>query len=189
MAAARKRQLKKAAVTKASRRLLEAPPEHRLEVTVVLRASPLSDAGKRAIKIADKILKLEAALPADRPELAEDELSAYHGPDRKHIEMVEDFARRFGLDVVRVIPVLREVVLAGTVGQLNKAFRVKLKQLHHEGGIYRGHEEDVHLPAALAAVVDAVLGLDDVPVVRGSFAHGRAGARGRSAKRFPSTRS
>jgi kumamolisin len=148
-------------------------------VTVVLRPGLPSGAKERGSKLAARVRKLEAALPAGRPELTEDELSSYHGPDLKHIQMVEDFARRFELDVVRIVPVLREVVLAGSVRQLGKAFRVRLKQYHHEGGIHRAHDEDVHLPASLAAVVDAVLGLDDVPVVRASA------ARGRSAKLLP----
>jgi kumamolisin len=159
--------------------------EDRLEVTVMLRAGPLPEADKRGLRIAGKIRKLEEALPADRRRLTEAELSTYHGPDRKHIKMVEDFARQFELDVVRVAPVLREVVLAGPVRQLNKAFRVRLGQFHHHSGICRAHKEDVHLPAALAAVVESVLGLDDVPVVRPSFARGRSGARGRSAKLLP----
>ena len=184
MAGEGKRPRKTAA--KALRRLLRTPLGDRLEVTVVLRARSRSAKDKRAIEIDRKVRRLEEALPADRRELTEDELTTCHGPDPKHIKMVEDFARRFKLDVVRIAPVLREVVLAGPVRQLNEAFRVRLRQVHHEGGIHRAHEEDVHLPAALAAVVDAVLGLDDVPIVRASFAFGRAGARGRSrAKLLP----
>ncbi len=154
-------------------------------MTVVLRACPLSGANDREIDIALKIRRLEEALPADRVELTEDELATWHGPDPKHVRLVEDFARRFELDVVRVVPLLREVVLAGPVRQLNKAFRVKLAQFQHERGIVQAHDEEVHLPAALAAVVEAVLGLDDVPIMRVSFARGRSGSRGRSPKLLP----
>ncbi len=65
-----------------------------------------------------------------------------------------------------------DVVLSGTVGAFNRAFRIHLHHYAHDGGRYRAHDEPVHLPQELASAVIAVHGLEDVPLHRFHAASG-----------------
>jgi kumamolisin len=76
---------------------------------------------------------------------------------------VEAFARSHGLEVLWSDAARRSVGLAGTVAQMNEVFRTNLAQYAAPDGEYRGRTGAVHLPAELADVVEAVLGLDDRP--------------------------
>lgn len=81
--------------------------------------------------------------------------------DPADIDAVEAFAATHGFAIVASHPSARAITLAGTVGQANTAFHVDLGEYSHANGVFRGRVGDVHLPAELAGVVVAVLGLDE----------------------------
>ncbi len=134
-----------------ARRVRDAQPQAPVQVTVVLRRPAGAPAAERAARI-------------DRAE-AERLL----GADPADLEAVQAFADGHGLAVRSVDRAARAVVLAGTVEQMNAAFRVSLGDYEHPDGSYRGREGAVHLPAELAPAVVAVLGLDDRPQARAHF--------------------
>jgi kumamolisin len=76
---------------------------------------------------------------------------------------VVKFPEAGGLKLIEADLARRSVVVRGTVGQLNKAFVVQLHTIadskHHRS--FSGH---IHLPAAVAKVVEHVIGLDDQQV-------------------------
>jgi len=86
-----------------------------------------------------------------------------YGADAADLQKVEDFARAHGLTVVDSSAGRRTVVVRGTVAQLSAAFGVTLKRCQAGDVSYRGREGSVSVPADLAGVVQAVLGLDNRP--------------------------
>ena len=88
-----------------------------------------------------------------------------HSADADALQLVRRFAREFNL---KVEPdpnaVLRRTIrLTGTAADMQKAFGVELNQKIIDGAEYRVREGGIHLPASLAGVVEAVLGLDNRP--------------------------
>jgi kumamolisin len=49
------------------------------------------------------------------------------------------------------------------VAQFSRAFNVKLSRCKYKGGVYRARSGPIYIPAELAPVVQAVMGLDDRP--------------------------
>src|SRR6266850_1687755 len=76
---------------------------------------------------------------------------------------VEANARENALDVVEESRPKRSVVLSGTVAQFSRAFKVKLIRCEYQKSIYRARSGPIYLPAELATVVQAVMGLDNRP--------------------------
>lgn len=113
---------------------------------------------------------LGRAASGEGAHLSREELAAAHGADPTDVEAVSRFAAGNGLDVVEVALGRRAVELEGTVGALAQAFGTELALYRHpEAGTYRGRSGALHLPAELAPVVTAVLGLDDRPQARAHF--------------------
>lgn len=86
-----------------------------------------------------------------------------HGAAQKDVDTVIEFAKEHGLRVIESDLARRSVVVRGNVEQLNKAFGVEL----HEAAAHkscRTYSGAVHLPKAVAAVVEHVIGLDNQPV-------------------------
>src|SRR5205823_2400598 len=73
------------------------------------------------------------------------------------------YATSAGMRVLESDRATRRVVLEGTVAQASAAFGVSLGTYEAAGLTYRGREGDVQLPADVAPVVEAVLGLDNRP--------------------------
>lgn len=94
-----------------------------------------------------------------------------HGADPAAIKLVGAFAKEFGLTVQRGTPKpeRRTIKLAGTVAAMEKAFGVTLVQKDLHGTTYRVREGSIHVPAELADVVEAVLGLDNRPQAKPHF--------------------
>ncbi len=135
-------------------------PGERIEVTVYLRhRSPHP---------------LPAPDEAGHRHLSHAELEDIHGSHPDDIERVAAFAGDHGLTVVDSSEAKRTLRLAGSVEALERAFDVCLVHYHHEGGIHRGHDGHVQLPAELRDVVTSVLGLDDRPIARPHLAAGAA---------------
>jgi kumamolisin len=126
-------------------------PGERVEVTVLVRPrEPLPE-------------------PTGGAPLTREELAARHGADPADIERVERFAAEQGLEVLERSPARRSVALAGSAEQVQRAFGVELARWQDGAGAYRGRTGPVRVPADLAGVVEAVLGLDDRAQARAQF--------------------
>ncbi len=135
-----------------SRLIGPADPRERIEITLRLRSQ------KRQLPDPDKI----GALPPKRRRyLSREAFAATYGAAPGDIAKVRAFARRNRLKIVSVDPLQRRVVLSGTVKALNAALQVKLMCYEHPDGNYRGRIGRIHVPAALAPVVDGIFGLDN----------------------------
>lgn len=133
-----------------------APPDERMEVTVRVRAkAPLHGLATSALG-AD-------TLPSRRPVLTREQYAAQHGADAKDLAKVADFAKNHGLVVVESSAARCSVVLSGSAKAMSEAFGVALHQYEHDGGTYRGRTGAITVPADVADVIEAVLGLDDRP--------------------------
>ncbi len=148
-------------------------PDERIEVTVRLRPkAPLQGRADAALK-ADE-------LPARRAVLTREQYAAQHGADPKDLARVADFAKSHGLAVVESSAARRSVLLSGPASAVSEAFGVTLQQYEHDGGTYRGRTGGITLPADLADVVEAVLGLDDRPQAKPHFQRLRPDAASRA---------
>jgi kumamolisin len=101
--------------------------------------------------------------PLERPHLTHRELEELFAPPAAVVRDVTRFAKGFGLSVVEVSKLRCDVVLEGSVADLDRAFGICQQEYLHVGGLYLAHEEEVQLPAAWADQVRGVLGLDTVP--------------------------
>ncbi|WP_454883208.1 S53 family peptidase [Sphingomonas oryzagri] len=76
---------------------------------------------------------------------------------------VAAFARDAGLRIDEQDAARRLVTLTGTAGTMEKAFGTELHHYQLAGGVCRGREGALHLPASILDRVEAVLGLDTSP--------------------------
>jgi kumamolisin len=86
-----------------------------------------------------------------------------YGAADEDLQKVDAFAHAHGLTVVESSVGRRSVILRGSVARMSAAFGVALKRCQAGDVMYRGRQGNVSLPADLAGVVEAVLGLDDRP--------------------------
>ena len=141
-----------------ARAIGKADPSERLEVTVLVRHSA-------ADQLKQYVAQLAAGAASANP-MSRVDFARRHGAAPADVEAVRRFARDFDLIVVAEDAARRAIVLSGTVAQFNAAFAVDLETFEHDDGCYRGRTGPILLPAELASVVEAVLGLDDRPVAR-----------------------
>ncbi|MGD0636543.1 MAG: alkaline phosphatase family protein [Nitrososphaerales archaeon] len=127
-------------------------------VTVVLRPTAASSAKRSA---ALKVVGTRTS--DDHPYPTREEFAADFGARAEEFARVESFAREYGLSVAEESAVRRSVTLSGTLAQLSRAFGVTLRRYRHPRGIFRGRTGPIYLPADLAPLVLAVLGLDNRP--------------------------
>jgi kumamolisin len=136
-----------------ARRIRDADPDERLDVTVTLAGPPLPEAG--------------VGEPLTREQLAD-----RHGADPTTIARVSEVLERFGLTVGEVSPLTRSLRVSGTVTQLEAAFKVGVGIYSNpEQGEYRGREGELQIPAELEGLITGVFGLDQRRV-----AHRRSGS-------------
>lgn len=140
--------------------LRPAAAEERLEVTVVLRPSALMPWQSRL----EHLARGARPLPLSREAFAE-----AHGASDADIAALGAFAAAHQLALLARHPARRTIMLGGTVQQMNAAFGVQLWQFEHPAGTYRGVHGPVLLPAELADIVVAVLGLDSRAQARPHF--------------------
>ena len=105
-------------------------PDQTIEVSVRLR--PKSEA---------KHKELRSAL--EKPgfkQMSRAEFENMHGADPADLDQIKKFAQEFGLKVQETGTDLarRTVMFSGTVGNLQKAFNVELKEYSHPKGNFRG---------------------------------------------------
>lgn len=92
------------------------------------------------------------------------------------IECIIDFAQQNGFSVISVEPGRRLIRLAAPAAKIERAFRIRLGHYHDGVRNFRGHPDSVQLPDDVAAVVEAVLGLDTRPVAKSRIVRLRATA-------------
>ncbi|MGH9302818.1 MAG: S53 family peptidase [Acidimicrobiales bacterium] len=135
-------------------------PAETMVVTVVLR--PANDG-------AAEVAELGRTSLSERRYLSEDELGQLTGAPPDQVAAVEAFAATAGLQVLEVSPASRKVVVSGTAAAMSSAFGVQLRRYRRAGQDWRGHEGPVQVPAELAGVLEAVVGLDERPQARTSW--------------------
>jgi kumamolisin len=101
--------------------------------------------------------------------MSRDEFAKQHGADPADIAAVGAFAAAHGLVVVEEHVARRTIILSGTVAQFSAALHVQLHQMRHAAGSYRGRTGSVEIPAELAGIIEAVLGLDNRPQALAHF--------------------
>jgi kumamolisin len=133
------------------------------------------------------VLRRRAELPAEIVEgptvLSHAELAGGYGADPADVDLVSRELTSRGLEVTAVHPTTRRVKVAGSLGDLSRAFGTTLRQVSSPDPSGRGRvthryrEGPLYVPAALADVVTAVLGLDTRPQARPHFrVRGEAGS-------------
>jgi kumamolisin len=130
-------------------------------VTIVLQCSDPAEEIRRKVYDSEHPLSHRPYTP--------DEARAIEAP-AESFEIVERFAREQGLEVVSRSHAQHNLLVRGTVGQLEAAFGVKLEHFKHAGGVYQSHRGPVYLPPELERIVEDVIGLDDTPRGRPLFA-------------------
>ena len=147
-----------------ARRTTDAPPDEKVRISVVVRRRPgAAGHGVEPLSTSPDASRLEL-----RQRLAEE-----RGADPREMARVERFLRDAGLDVLSSDPATRIAAGEGTVAQVSAAFGVSLGQYQTDEVTYRGREGAVHVPADIADLVEAVLGLDDRPQARSHVKPGR----------------
>ncbi len=147
-------------------------PAERIEVTLVTR--------RRA--------ELPASLITGHTTLTRQELAERHGTDPADLELIREVLARHGIEVTEADAGMRRVKAAGTIAALSAAFGASLRRVRSPRpgpgqGLaeHRYREGSLHLPAELAGIVIAVLGLDDRPQARAQIRRAAAPAPGAPA--------
>jgi kumamolisin len=140
------------ALVPGARILSAADPAERLEVSVILRRRAPEDLAARMTAL--------AAGRSLQPCLSREEFAQRHGAAASDLAAVRAFAGAHGLAVVQEHAARRTMVLSGTVAQFCAAFHVQLQRMEYAGGSYRGRTGGIEVPSELAAIIEAVLGLD-----------------------------
>ena len=102
------------------------------------------------------------AEPVTRAALAASRRSA----TRDAVAGITAFAAGNGFTVTAVEPAKLRVKLSGPASLHEKAFRIRLAHFDHARGRFRGHWGPLYVPSGLAALVEAILGHETVPVGR-----------------------
>jgi kumamolisin len=128
-----------------------APAQDVIEVSVYLKPRTTAQAAEVPRAVEQKV----AALAAGR--------AAEHAAD---VDAVKAFAAAHGLKVISVEPVRRLVKLSGTPASMEAAFATQLGTYQSGPHQFRSHAGPIHVSADLSDRVEAVLGLDNRPIVQ-----------------------
>jgi kumamolisin len=116
------------------------------------------------------------ALPDPGPALSRDEFQRDYAASADDIATVKQTLERFGLRIEQESALSRSVIVSGTAGQIEEAFRPGLGIYRSAGqGKFRGREGEVQVPVELDGIVTGVFGLDQRRVARRSNSGGQAG--------------
>jgi kumamolisin len=149
------------------------------------RVGPI-DPGER-VEVSIYLRPSSAPSPRTGVPMSRSEYATVHGARLEDLAVVEEFARANGLEVVSSDQARRQVKLAGPAAAMSRAFDVELHRYEHAGAVYRGRSGYVRVPAELADVVEAVLGLDERPQARPHFSTLDAAAEPRAGTARPFT--
>ena len=115
------------------------------------------------------------ALPEPGPALTREEFQRDYAASAGDIATVTRTLDEFGLRIEHESALSRSVIVSGTAGQIEEAFRPGLGIYHSaEQGEFRGREGEIKVPAELEGLVTGVFGLDQRRVARRSNAAGQA---------------
>ena len=172
--------------------LVQLPGSGRASLPDVTDTAPLNTQERAEITI---VLRRRAELPADIVEgptvLSHTELAAGYGADPADVDLVSRELTSRGLEVTAVHPTTRRVKVAGSLGDLSRAFGTTLRQVSSPGTGGRGRvthryrEGPLYVPAALADVVTAVLGLDTRPQAQPHYRTPRDAAAAQGTSYYP----
>ncbi len=135
------------------------------------------------------VLRRRAGIPAEIVEgpavLTHSELADQFGADPADVDLVRQTMTSLGLEVTEVHPATRRIKVAGALGELASAFGATLEQVTSPGPggqmvTHRYRVGPLFVPAPLAGVVLAVLGLDTRPQARAHFRPRAAAAQGQT---------
>jgi kumamolisin len=141
-------------------------PKETIAVTVVVRSRAGADA------LAEALDALSKQLPHERTILTDEEHALQYGSTAEDLAAVQAFAVESGLQVVETSVARRTVELSGSLEAFSRAFGVHFQLYDSPRGSYRFHEGPVAVPQELQNVIEAVIGLDDKPVLRPEAASG-----------------
>ena len=166
--------------------LVQLPGSERGPLAHATPAGPLDTSERAELTL---VLRRRADIPAEIVEgptvLTTGELAERYGADPADVDLVRQTLTGLGLEVTAVHPATRRIKVAGTLGELSRAFGVTLQLVRSTspGGhvvTHRYREGSIYIPAALAGIVLAVLGLDTRPQFRAHFRPMAAAAQGTS---------
>lgn len=106
----------------------------------------------------------ETALLGHR--IARDRFADTSGADPADLDAVVRFAQTNGLSVANIQAASRTIRLIGPAQAMKAAFNTELNYYDAPSGRYRGRVGGVTVPANIAPIVDAVLGLDNRPIAK-----------------------
>jgi len=131
--------------------------------SVILGRSDPQDPCEVTIKVRRK-----AELPEPDPDhpISRNLLVSKYGADPKDIDRVEREMESLGLKVISKSAATRSLNVAGSVGAMEKAFRVELFRVKHEDVLYRGRVGDIFIPRSLEGIITGVFGLDTRPMIK-----------------------
>src|SRR5271168_2543458 len=134
-----------------AKRVADADPSELLSVTIRVRRRP---DGPPMPTLDDW-----AKTPLNRRKfLSREEFAARHGASPEDFAAVAAVIQSHGLAVTAQNAGQRTVVVSGSVKQMQTTFGVKIGRYESPTETYRGHEGSVHVPNALAGIVESVLG-------------------------------
>jgi len=126
------------------------------------------------------------ALPDPGPALSREEFERDYAAHADDIAAVKQTLERFGLRIEQESAVSRSVIVSGTAGQIEEAFRPGLGVYRSaRQGEFRGREGEIQIPAELDGLITGVFGLDQRRVARRSSAAGDAGGKALGAGHTP----
>ena len=172
--------------------LVQLAGSERASLPDVTDTAPLNTQERAEITV---VLRRRAELPAEIVEgptvLSHAELGAGYGADPADVDLVSRELTSRGLEVTAVHPTTRRVKVAGSLGDLSGAFGTTLRQVSspdpggHGRVTHRYREGPLYVPAALASVVTAVLGLDTRPQAQPHFRTPRDAAAAQGTSYYP----
>jgi kumamolisin len=116
------------------------------------------------------VLRRRAELPAGLvfgpSVIGRQELADRYGADPADAQRVRTVLSELGVDVIAEDLGSRRLTVRGDVAAMSRAFGVSLERVSAANGQHRRRVGPLEVPAELAGVVQAVLGLDDRPQLR-----------------------
>jgi kumamolisin len=147
-----------------ARRTADVPADDEIRLTIVVRRK--AGGTEKALRAAGTGQPPGPGEPPASEAGRRRRLAEETGADEADIERVVRYVSDAGMRVESASAATRTVVARATAAQASAAFGVSLGRYETGGFAYRGREGAVHLPASLAGVVQAVLGLDNRPQAR-----------------------
>ena len=167
--------------------LVPLPGSERTQLSGVQSAGQLNESETITVTL---VLRRRAQVPAALvigPEtVTHEELDAQYGAETDDIALVTSTMTELGLTVTDTHQGSRRMMVSGTIAALSAAFGTTLTLVTspQPGGTgeatHRYRSGSLSVPAQLAGIVTAVLGLDDRPVARPQFRRLTAAAASRT---------